>query len=266
MFQDVDCDNLTNLINLYIKNKPNLGSGNPLLQVLPRLAWYLQRPSNDHQQARRNISSHYDTSNALFSAFLSPDMNYSCAHWAPSGQEGKEQGKEKGKGGGGGGVGPEGEIPEEALEAAQKRKIHSFIRKLGLNASHHLLDIGCGWGDVAITAAQTTGCRVTGVTLSDEQKALAEERVRDAGLADSGRVRILLCDYRDTPVPDDEGKEFYDRIISIGMFEHVGPQFLEGYFGVIERLLHPTDGRVLVDGITRTNGVSLALSLPLPLP
>lgn len=253
MFQDVDCDNLTNLFDLYIKNKPNLGSGNPLLQVLPRLAWYLQRPSNDHQQARRNISSHYDTSNALFSEFLSADMNYSCAHWAPSpGQEGK----------GKAGVGPEGEIPEEALETAQKRKIHNFIRKLGLNASHHLLDIGCGWGDVAITAAQTTGCRVTGVTLSEEQKTLAEERVRDAGLADSGRVRILLCDYRDTPAPDDAGKEVYDRIISIGMFEHVGPQFLEGYFGVIERLLHPTDGRVLVDGITRTNGVSYIYPCP----
>ena len=224
---------------IYIKNKPRLGSGNYLFQILPRLAWYLQQPSNDLRQARNNITSHYDTSNALFSAFLSPDMNYSCAHWANTGTGTEEE-------------------EEESLEAAQKRKVHHLLRKAQINSSHHLLDIGCGWGDVAITAAQTTGCRVTGVTLSEEQKNLAEKRVEEAGLDKKGQVRILLCDYRSTPPPG-EGKEFYDRIISIGMFEHVGPQFLEGYFGVISSLLHPVDGRMVIDGITMTNHVGPSL-------
>lgn len=158
-------------------------------------------------------------------------MNYACAHWANTND---------GKG--------------DSLESAQKRKIHSLIRKAQLTSSHHLLDIGCGWGDLAITAAQTTGCRVTGVTLAEEQKQLAEKRVKAAGLDKNGQVRILLCDYRATPAPG-EGKQFYDRIISIGMFEHVGPQFLDGYFEVISSLLHPVDGRMVIDGITKMNKV-----------
>lgn len=164
-------------------------------------------------------------------------MNYSCAHWANTGTSSEEV---------------------ESLEDAQKRKVYYLLRRAQLDSSHHLLDIGCGWGDVAITAAQTTGCRVTGVTLSEEQKNLAEKRVQEAGLDKNGQVRILLCDYRKTPSPG-EGKEFYDRIISIGMFEHVGPQFLEGYFGVISSLLHPVDGRMVIDGITMTNNVGPSL-------
>ena len=216
---------------IYVKNKARLGSGNPLFQVLPKLAWYVQQPSNSLKEARQNISSHYDTSNALFSAFLSPDMNYACAHWANA----KE---------------------EDTLETAQKRKINHLLRKAQLDSSHHLLDIGCGWGDLAITAAQTTGCRVTGVTLAEEQKQLAEKRVKAAGLDKNGQVRILLCDYRSTPAPG-EGKQYYDRIISIGMFEHVGPQFLDGYFEVISKLLHPVDGRMVIDGISKMNKVPL---------
>lgn len=249
MFQEVDCDDLSGLFEvchlhlykrvkcliqrkkIYIKNKARLGSAsnNAILQLLPKLAWYLTQPSNDVKQARSNISSHYDTSNALFSAFLSPDLNYSCAHWAD---------------------------PTESLETAQKRKVTHLLRKAQLNSSHHLLDIGCGWGDVAITAAQMTGCKVTGVTLSEEQRNLAVQRVREAGLEENGQVRILLCDYRATPAPGG-GKEKYDRVISIGMFEHVGPQFLERYFGVIERLLDPVHGRIVIDGITMTNRVCL---------
>lgn len=162
-------------------------------------------------------------------------MNYACAHWANA----KE---------------------EDFLETAQKRKIHHLLRKAQLNSSHHLLDIGCGWGDLAITAAQTTGCRVTGVTLAEEQKQLAEKRVKEAGLDKNGQVRILLCDYRSTPAPG-EGKQYYDRIISVGMFEHVGPQFLDGYFEVISKLLHPVDGRMVIDGITKMNKVLTFLAL-----
>lgn len=198
---------------------------------MPRVTWYLQ-PTNSIQQARQNISSHYDTSNELFSAFLSEDMNYSCAHWS-------------------------GE-PSESLESAQERKIRRLLAKARLSPSHHVLDIGCGWGDLAIKAAQLSGCRVTGLTLSERQKSLAEERVRAAGLED--RVRILLCDYRNATGPETNGG-YYDRVISVGMFEHVGPEYLNQYFETISRLLHPTHGVMVIDGITMTNKVRKPLSL-----
>lgn len=105
---------------------------------------------------------------------------------------------------------------------------------------------------MAIKAAQTTGCRVTGLTLSDKQKSLADERVREAGLED--RVRILLCDYRNASGPENNGG-FYDRVISVGMFEHVGPEYLDQYFEIITQLLHPTHGVMVIDGITMTNKV-----------
>lgn len=159
-------------------------------------------------------------------AFLSTDMNYSCAHWTGD--------------------------PAESLESAQGRKVQHLLSKAQLSSSHHVLDIGCGWGDLAIKAAQTAGCWVTGLTLSDKQKCLADERVRDAGLED--RVRILLCDYRNASGPENNGG-FYDRVISVGMFEHVGPEYLDQYFEIITRLLHPTHGVMVVDGITMTNKV-----------
>ncbi|KAA8645035.1 uncharacterized protein ATNIH1004_009246 [Aspergillus tanneri] len=211
------------VIQIYIKNRSNLDSGNYLFQLLPRLAWLFQ-PSNSVQKARQNISSHYDASNELFAAFLSADMNYSCAHWNGD--------------------------PTESLESAQERKVSYLLHKAQIATSHHVLDIGCGWGHLAIKAAQTTGCRVTGLTLSDKQKSLADQRVKEAGLED--RVRIFLCDYRDISGPEDNDG-YYDRVISVGMFEHVGPEYLDLYFGIISRLLHPTHGVMVIDGITMTN-------------
>ncbi|RMJ21817.1 cyclopropane-fatty-acyl-phospholipid synthase, partial [Aspergillus sp. HF37] len=223
MFQEVDCDDLSKIFDIYINNRSRLGSGNPIFQLLPRLEWLLQ-PSNSTKEARENISSHYDISNKLFAAFLSPDMNYSCAHWEGS--------------------------PFESLEKAQTRKAQNLLRKAQISSSCHVLDIGCGWGDLAIKAAQTTGCRVTGLTLSDKQKSLADQRIKEAGLDD--RVHILLRDYRDVSGPEDNGG-FYDRVISVGMFEHVGPGYLDQYFAIISRLLHPTHGLMVVDGITMTS-------------
>ena len=157
------------------------------------MAWLLQ-PTNSIQEARQNISSHYDTSNELFSAFLSPDLNYSCAHWSGD--------------------------PAEPLESAQARKVRNLLSKAQLSSSHHVLDIGCGWGDLGIKAAQLYGCRVTGLTLSERQKSLADQRIKAAGLQD--RVRILLCDYRHASGPDpdpnsdsDQGGGFYDRTLEL---------------------------------------------------
>lgn len=177
------------------------------------------------EQARLNASAHYDTSNKLFAGFLSPDMNYSCAHWSAD--------------------------ASETLQSAQERKVDTLLKRLDLSPGHHLLDIGCGWGNVIISAAQKYGCRVTGLTLAKEQKQLAEQRIKEAGLQD--RVSVLLCDYRRAPRPE----EGYDRIISIGMFEHVGKKYFNEYFGTISRLLHPKTGLMVIDGITMTNKVYL---------
>lgn len=155
-------------------------------------------------------------------------MNYSCAHW-------------------------DGD-PHESLHSAQNRKIRNLLQKAQISSSHHVLEIGCGWGDLAIKAAQTTGCRVTGLTLSDKQKSLADQRIKEARLED--RVEILLCDYRDISGPDNKDL-FYDRVISVGMFEHVGPEYLDQYFAAISRLLHPTHGLMVIDGITMTNKVCI---------
>lgn len=154
-------------------------------------------------------------------------MNYSCAHWTTD--------------------------PAETLQTAQERKVDTLLKKLRLTSNHHLLEIGCGWGDVMIKAAQRYSCRVTGITLSNEQKSLAEKRIKDAKL--QHLVSVLLCDYRKAPLPESG----YDRIISIGMFEHVGRKYLNEYFRTISRLLNPTTGVLVIDGITFTNKVCTSL-------
>ncbi|EED12144.1 methyltransferase, putative [Talaromyces stipitatus ATCC 10500] len=221
MLQEIECPDLNKIFNIYFKNKDYLGFGNPILQAGQRLSRLLWSPSNDVQQARLNASAHYDTSNELFAAFLSPDMNYSCAHWTAD--------------------------PAETLQTAQERKVDTLLKKLRLTSNHHMLEIGCGWGDVMVKAAQRYSCRVTGITLSSEQKELVEQKIKNAKL--DHLVSVLLCDYRTTPVPDSG----YDRVISIGMFEHVGRKYLNEYFSTISRLLNPTTGLLVLDGITFTN-------------
>ncbi|KAM0485503.1 hypothetical protein ACHAPX_001490 [Trichoderma viride] len=225
MAQDLECDNLVGLFSLYIRNKDFLSAsaGSLLYTFLPRAAQYLL-PANDTINALKNASFHYDTSNKHFAGFLSPDMNYSSAIWS-------------------------GELGE-SLESAQRRKVQNILDKAELSSTDHVLDIGCGWGNLAITAVQRTGCRVTGLTLSAEQKALAEERIKAAGLQD--KITVLLCDYRKAPVP----KGGYDRIISIEMLEHVGDKFMNTYFEHISKYLKPNGGRMVVQGITKINSLN----------
>jgi cyclopropane-fatty-acyl-phospholipid synthase len=155
--------------------------------------------------------AHYDISNDMFAAFMSPDMTYSCPIWLPKSDE---------------------QSTTESLEEAQMRKLDRFIDNTHVKATDHVLEIGTGWGSLAMRAVQRTGCRVTSVTLSIEQKDLAEQRIRDAGLSD--RISVLLCDYRDLKIPA-EGP--YDKIISIEMLEAVGKEYLEEYFRCIHKLL-----------------------------
>ncbi|XP_040375123.1 uncharacterized protein LOC112196848 isoform X2 [Rosa chinensis] len=158
---------------------------------------------NSLAQARRNISHHYDLRNELFSLFLGETMMYSAAIF---------------------------KTEDEELNTAQLRKISTLIDKARIDENHEVLDIGCGWGTLAIEAVKRTGCRYTGITLSEEQLKFAEKKVKDAGL--QHRIKFLLCDYRQLP-----SDHKYDRIISCEMLEHVGHEFMDEFFSCCESVL-----------------------------
>jgi cyclopropane-fatty-acyl-phospholipid synthase len=176
-----------------------------------------RREMNHRAAARRNVAHHYDLSNELYRRFLDADMQYSCAYFPR---------------------------PDMTLEEAQLAKKRHIAAKLRLDPGQRVLDIGCGWGGMAITLAQEAGVAVDGITLSTEQLALAQQRAAQAGLGD--RVRFSLTDYRDVEGP-------YDRIVSVGMFEHVGRPNYQAYFDGIARLLKD-DGVALVHSIGRPEG------------
>ncbi|KAM3298666.1 hypothetical protein ACQJBY_040253 [Aegilops geniculata] len=174
--------------------------------VIAQLAYakhFLRQTSrkNTATQTRRNISQHYDLSNDFFSLFLDKSMTYSCAVFKDN----------------------------ESLEAAQQRKLSLLINKAKVKREHHVLDIGSGWGSLAIETVKQTGCKYTGVTLSAEQHKYAERKVREAGLED--RINFLLCDYRKIPPFK------YDAIISCGMIEHVGHEYMDEFFACCESFL-----------------------------
>lgn len=171
-----------------------------------------------------NVSAHYDISNAMFAAFLSDDMTYSCPIWQPL-SDPKSQ--------------------YESLESAQETKLQYFIDAAKIKSSDHVLEIGTGWGSFAIQAVQKTGCRITSLTLSREQKELAEERIAAAGYTEY--IEVLLCDYRALPTPR---KGLYDKVVSIEMLEAVGREYLEQYFDCINRLMKPEGGIAVFQCIT----------------
>jgi cyclopropane-fatty-acyl-phospholipid synthase len=157
------------------------------------------------QRDRKAIKYHYDVSNDFYSLFLDKNMVYSCAYF---------------------------EHAEDNLETAQINKLEYICRKLRLNAGERLLDLGCGWGGLLMHAAAKYGVHATGVTLSDEQLALARQRIREAGLSTQCEVKLL--DYRElTEV------EAYDKLVSVGMVEHVGESKLYEYFRQAFSLLRP---------------------------
>ena len=129
---------------------------------------------------------------------------------------------------------------EETLEQAQRNKLQSIIAKAGIGADDHVLEIGCGWGSFAITAAQQTGCKVTGITVSREQLEFARQRVLDAGLED--RIELKFCDYRNIEGP-------YSKIVSIEMLEAVGHAGLKPFFAACDKALQP-GGRAMIQVIT----------------
>jgi cyclopropane-fatty-acyl-phospholipid synthase len=165
-----------------------------------------------------DIKHHYDVGNEFYRLWLDERMVYSCAYF---------------------------QTGEETIDAAQLAKLDHICRKLRLQPGERLLDIGCGWGGLILNAAQHYGVTAVGITLSDNQFACANERIKAAGL--EGRVQVLLLDYRDAPAR--LGEASFDKISSIGMFEHVGQKNLPAYFGVVRRLLRDR-GLFMNHGIT----------------
>ena len=152
----------------------------------------------------------------MFAAFLSEDMTYSCPIWAST---------------------KDPKSATETLEQAQDRKLQYFIDAAKIKGTDHVLEIGTGWGSFAIAAVRASGCKVTSLTLSREQKELADDRIAAAGLTDN--IEVLLCDYRVLPMPK-EGP--YDKVVSIEMLEAVGREYLETYFNCVHKLLKPEGG------------------------
>ncbi|KIJ24324.1 hypothetical protein M422DRAFT_80693, partial [Sphaerobolus stellatus SS14] len=165
----------------------------------------------DITTTRANISAHYDIGNTMFTAFLSKDMNYSSAIFKDFNED-----LQRSSG-----------IQLETLEEAQTRKMLNVISKADIREGHRVLEIGSGWGGIAILAAQKTGCSVETLTLSSEQKELAEARIAEAGLSD--KITVHLMDYRKI-VNRPEWEHYFDRFISVEMMEHVGKDFFEEYW------------------------------------
>lgn len=194
--------------------------------MLPRwskVRWWLRylvrhwQQFNPRQRSKRNVASHYDLDGRLYRLFLDADMQYSCAYF---------------------------ETPDTTLDDAQLAKKRHLAAKLLVKPNHHVLDIGSGWGGLGLYLAETAGANVTGVTLSQEQLGVSNARAGELNLTD--RAKFLLQDYRDTPGP-------FDRIVSVGMFEHVGVDYYDTYFKRCAELL-ADDGVMMLHSIGRSEG------------
>jgi cyclopropane-fatty-acyl-phospholipid synthase len=204
---------LRDFLTLFSINRLSLGSY-PLQKVLRAVSRGLKRfqQANRIGQAQKNVAHHYDLGNDFYKLFLDDGMNYSCAYFLDD---------------------------NETLEQAQQNKLRLIAAKLNLKPGLRILDIGSGWGDLALYLATLENVDVTGVTLSKEQQALSSGRAEQLGLSD--RVRFHLRDYRDV-------SERFDRIVSVGMFEHVGVHHYAEFFAKINALMSD-DGLMLLHSI-----------------
>lgn len=215
-----ETDDLSGLMAIIVENasyvEDNRGMMSTINFVGDKLLWLAHkfRPNNK-AGSRKNIEEHYDAGNEMYKLFLDDSMMYSAAIHTNN--------------------------PDETLYEAQMNKLDAIISQAGINASDHVLEIGCGWGAFAIRAAQRTGCRVTCLTISKEQLKEAEERVKKNQLSD--KIKILFCDYRDCP-----GEGTYDKVVSIEMIEAVGHEHLIPYFSIISKMLKK-GGRAVIQAI-----------------
>lgn len=209
---------LLDVLKLGLRNTATL-EGSRWLQLLngTRVALRRIQQNNTLLRARANIAHHSDIDDRLYALFLDADRQYSCAYF---------------------------EDPSHSLEEAQLAKKRHIAAKLLMEPGHSALDIGCGWGGMGLYLAAHCGAQVTGVTLSSEQLSVAQARAKAQNLV--AQAQFFLQDYRET-------KGRFDRIVSVGMFEHVGVGFFDAYFRKIADLL-ADDGVALVHTITRTDG------------
>jgi cyclopropane-fatty-acyl-phospholipid synthase len=184
-----------------------------------RFVWRRIKQLNLRARSRRNVAHHYDLDGRLYSLFLDSDRQYSCAYF---------------------------ETPRDSLDDAQVAKKRHLAAKLLLKQGHRLLDIGCGWGGLALYAAEVCSAQVTGITLSQEQLAVARQRAKERELTDRATFRAL--DYRDLTGA-------FDRIVSVGMFEHVGVNFYDAFFAKCADIL-ADDGVMVLHSIGRSSGPS----------
>ncbi len=191
-----------------------------------KVRWWLRylirhwQQFNPPARSKRNVASHYDLDGRLYRLFLDADMQYSCAYF---------------------------ETPDSTLDDAQLAKKRHLAAKLLVKPDQRVLDIGSGWGGLGLYLAEMTGANVTGVTLSEEQLGVANARAGELNLTD--RAKFRLQDYRETPGP-------FDRIISVGMFEHVGVDYYDTYFERCAELL-TEDGVMMLHAIGRPEGAGI---------
>lgn len=217
----VENGDILDLLTLIRSNTPwekggELHIKNPVRRSLSRLGSRASR-INWQSRSKRNVAHHYDLGNDFYRLFLDDDMQYSCAYFTD---------------------------PANTLEQAQEDKKAHIAAKLMLEPGMKVLDIGCGWGGMALYLHRTCGVDVTGITLSEEQLKVARQRAQDAGVSD--HVRFELIDYRDMEGP-------FDRIVSVGMFEHVGTAHYRTFFNKCRDLLTP-EGVMLIHTIGRVDG------------
>ncbi|EJC98988.1 cyclopropane-fatty-acyl-phospholipid synthase [Fomitiporia mediterranea MF3/22] len=265
MYGEVECDDLISIFTIFLRNREklqNLDSRFSYLFSLPQKLTSL-RFINTLSNSRSNISAHYDISNKMFEGFLSEDMTYSCAIFkdldgdlklplevdissrnkaevkhslpTPTGTPNNELQADE-------------FIHDDELYEAQIRKIDHIIRCARIEPGQRVLEIGSGWGSLAIrVATQLPGTTVDTITLSVHQQSLARERIARAGADISSRVRVHLLDYRALPT---EWAGLFDRVISIEMVEAVGREYLEEYFRVVNWALKPGTGIGVIQSIT----------------
>ncbi|KAJ7677474.1 CFS1-like protein [Mycena rosella] len=259
MYGDVECDDLVSLFNIFLDNRErlsNLSSTASYLFTLPqKLTSY--RFLNTIGNSRSNISAHYDISNEMFAGFLSQDMTYSCAIFENLDGDMKD-GVVRSEWSGGQGLRRLGQaatastpstpaVPDaDELLEAQIRKLSHIINKANIQPGNRVLEIGSGWGSMAILIAQTVeGTTVDTLTLSVQQQTLARERIAAAGLTD--RINVHLMDYRNMPA---EWEGAFDRVVSIEMIEAVGSEFLVLYFKTLDWAMKQSGGVGCVQVIT----------------
>ncbi|MGL4323217.1 MAG: class I SAM-dependent methyltransferase, partial [Beijerinckiaceae bacterium] len=228
----VDNEDIMGLVELVRRNNPwekggEIGDPKPLKRAVNQIARPF-RQLNNLAKSRANVAHHYDLSNDFYRLWLDEDMQYSCAYWPDA---------DLGDGG----------VPTSmlSLDQAQTAKKAHIAAKLALQPGQKVLDIGCGWGGMALYLHHIAGVEVLGITLSEEQLKLARQRAEQAGVAD--KVRFELMDYRDLAK---RAPGYFDRIVSVGMFEHVGvPQF-DTFFRAAANLMKD-DGVMLLHTIGR---------------